>query len=503
MPKQFRQRNISKKQVSSKKTLQTADEFIQQGIELEESGDRWRAGDKPKDQAGRFYIKAIAAYESALALQPNAADAAYNLARLQVALGTNEALLPPGVYTSTMLQQALTSHLRCLALPGGQNTTVGNTAQVYVALAEDYSSKSDPEIGNRAVEYLLKGMSLFDQAFRLQEAELQPSQIDEFNMDDDEDDDVSLQNSERMETVEKDSMETERWALIREPVTKLDLLDTVLAKLEALTLFCGLGNSAYEILSDPFAYANCSGDELLAKLETLLQELPFKSTDAFLAKANYVVAIADLGFRSRRITSQQYTKAIRVAFDIIPAGPVHAVNKAEAYVQLAQSLQGSGNVNTQDVTQNDILSHYTVAAKLLTSAAAEDKQNARLHCLRGDVDMWRSQVMLGISDGANRTATIETLWGNAGVYYRGAKKASEVFPEGQNDLKFEAGVKEWAIELQKIVSRGSGDLLGTASRAVREFASFPGWEDTLEDAVRIGVFDTAVLLALKRAQQLS
>ena len=55
---------------------ETADDFLSAGIEYEESGDRWRPGDKPK--AGRFYQRAIDAYTSALALDARAFDAAYN-----------------------------------------------------------------------------------------------------------------------------------------------------------------------------------------------------------------------------------------------------------------------------------------------------------------------------------------------------------------------------------------------------------------------------------------
>jgi hypothetical protein len=46
------------------------------GIEYEESGDRWRPGDKQKAQ--RFYQRAIDAYQSALNLNSSSFDAAYN-----------------------------------------------------------------------------------------------------------------------------------------------------------------------------------------------------------------------------------------------------------------------------------------------------------------------------------------------------------------------------------------------------------------------------------------
>lgn len=66
-------------------------------------------------------MKAIDAYESALKLAPNSIEAAYNRARLQLTIGTNEQFLPPGACTREMLQDALTSHLYCLQLPDGNS----------------------------------------------------------------------------------------------------------------------------------------------------------------------------------------------------------------------------------------------------------------------------------------------------------------------------------------------------------------------------------------------
>jgi len=68
-------------------------------------------------------MKAIAAYEAALGLAPNSLDAAYNRARLQLTIATNEHLFPPGISYSAadMLQEALRYHEYCLNLPDGHS----------------------------------------------------------------------------------------------------------------------------------------------------------------------------------------------------------------------------------------------------------------------------------------------------------------------------------------------------------------------------------------------
>ena len=79
----------------------------------------WKLKSLP--QAGRFYLKAISAYSSALELLSTSTDAAYNKARLQLTLTTNDGLLPPEINPRAMLHEALNTHLYCLGLPEGNS----------------------------------------------------------------------------------------------------------------------------------------------------------------------------------------------------------------------------------------------------------------------------------------------------------------------------------------------------------------------------------------------
>lgn len=59
----------------------TAEEFLDQGVQFEESGDRWFTSDLSK--AIRFYHRAHNSYKEALKLNPILSDALYNLPRLE------------------------------------------------------------------------------------------------------------------------------------------------------------------------------------------------------------------------------------------------------------------------------------------------------------------------------------------------------------------------------------------------------------------------------------
>lgn len=54
----------------------TADDYLSQGVELEEAAEKWRGGDSKK--SARFYVKAIDAYEAGLTLFPRSFDLLYN-----------------------------------------------------------------------------------------------------------------------------------------------------------------------------------------------------------------------------------------------------------------------------------------------------------------------------------------------------------------------------------------------------------------------------------------
>ena len=98
------------------KKLESADDWLNEGISLEESGDRWL---QAPEKAHRFYKQAITAYESALRLQPDLKDAEFNRARLFLQIAQNCALL----FNEKLevLEQARTAHERISSVDAQYN----------------------------------------------------------------------------------------------------------------------------------------------------------------------------------------------------------------------------------------------------------------------------------------------------------------------------------------------------------------------------------------------
>jgi len=383
-----------------------------------------------------------------------------------------------------------------------------NTGQAYITLAEEVSSGangSGSAPSMRAMGLVWNGVKMFDRALALQESQLQSMVPQDIDLDI-EDGGVTLRDAgifEGVERAEADRPEqSEQWAVIKEPVTKSDVLDTVLAKLEALILLCGLiqqtGN--IQLTGDPFIFYKEQGGDLLSKLEKLLDDLPESRAEAALPRANFTAAVADLGFKSGNLSAQQYIEHVQRAFPSGPTaelGPVMIVNRAEAYIQLAHTLLDRTNLNTAEVTSNQILSHFNLAAKLLAEAATQDKKNARLCCLRGDVEMFRSRIIMRNEADPERLTTVEILWGNAGVFYRGARRLAEAYPNSQMDTNLEGIVKGIVAEVQKQLTQEGSDAAEVLANARKELSAFPGWGEVAIEAVRNGVFDEMVLVKLE------
>lgn len=82
-PKQFLKDN-KKKSKNAVPAPATADEYLAAGVDFEEAGEKWRAGDAAKST--RFFVRAIENYDEALKRFPGSFDLAYNKARVQYEL---------------------------------------------------------------------------------------------------------------------------------------------------------------------------------------------------------------------------------------------------------------------------------------------------------------------------------------------------------------------------------------------------------------------------------
>ncbi|EEB06623.1 fungal protein [Schizosaccharomyces japonicus yFS275] len=131
----LRSLRLSKSQRSNQKVKksqpETALDFFESAIELEESGDRWRLN---PEKCLRFYEKAIAAYGTCLQKQPNDADALYNQARVYLHIVIHcDPLYSNAV---TFLLTALQLATQALTIKANDTDCLFNMAQTYSMLGE-------------------------------------------------------------------------------------------------------------------------------------------------------------------------------------------------------------------------------------------------------------------------------------------------------------------------------------------------------------------------------
>ncbi|KAI5845185.1 hypothetical protein DFP73DRAFT_631517 [Morchella snyderi] len=416
----------------NKKVPETADEFLDVGIEHEESGDRWRPGDKLK--AGRFYQKAIDCYNTALQLNPTFFDTAYNLARLQYQLAQHPELTGNTHRSSRLLlKTAVDSHRRCLALDPANEDALFNTGQVLCSFAEvliEYRT-APIEAKTEAAQLLVEAVEILQRCLALQEAQyaaLQQTQTQTQEAGDDTAMDMGDEHSEASTGAPNAPPQTttEQWAIIQPPTTPSTLLDTALALLSTLGTLLPLTGLPHV---PPLSTTLTTAQHLLTTTIPPLAHATSREPEAALSRANLLAAAAEAAFRAGGPLAD-YEAGITAAFDGVD-GVQALCDRADAHIQLA------GSVSDELVAWR----HYSAAAAALSSAAAAEPARGEIHVARGDVELLRAR--LGV-DVAVRSRGM--LVRNAGVYYRGARRLG-------GGVEGEAGVKERMVVVEE---RGEG-----------------------------------------------
>ncbi|KAH8815970.1 hypothetical protein F5884DRAFT_774465 [Xylogone sp. PMI_703] len=441
MPKQKLFLKDTKKKVKrSQQAPTSADEYLEVGVDFEEAGEKWRAGDAAKST--RFFIRAIDAYDEGLRKFPNSFDLAYNKARVQYELTQHPKLaeqLPSSLIE--LLHTALESSRFALQLRQDSPDVLFNTGQALTSLAQALVSEN---IGlDDAVPLLQEAMELFQRCLSLQQCQIENQMPDQ----------PRENPSERTEAtqlgqaeIEDDSMmqeEEEVWASVSEPVTNDTLVDTMLAQLETSTTLCGLMTpQTLHILDWLTAYSK----------ELIDDKLPFylqgtgRDAEARLAGINFLCAISDAFFRSGRYNAQEYEESIRTAFasyESIGTDPRALCDRAEAWITYNNSVRRHKDQAHHLISRWNTL---TVAVQSLTAATKlpDVKNLATIHLLRGDVELLRYQLGQPPLNYPAAASNAATLLKNAATYYRGAQREAD--SSGLSQENTEARVKGLVVE---------------------------------------------------------
>ncbi|KAG0138756.1 hypothetical protein HOY82DRAFT_475742 [Tuber indicum] len=441
-----------------KELPETSEEFLDAGIGLEESGDRWRAGDKAK--AGRFYFKAIESYEAALERNSRSFDATYNRQLNSIHLVTRGS--PTNL--DTVERKAVQSHRECLVLDPENQDALFNTGQALCSLAEALVEyKNTPvEARSEAWKFLCEAVEIFQKCLQVQEfkrASFGPRDGSgagdgDTDMDADEPpggsgNPIPSQGGQEDEQMSEGSgSDNAQWVIVQTPVTLSQILDTALAQLEAcasLLPLCAVEKLGGKSLS----WAQSMGETLLSSKIIPLSQETGREQEVALAKANFEVSLGEASFRAGLTDLAGWEAAIHLAFpnsEGTTQGFQELCDRADAHIRLASTAADKTEEEEEEAVAYLAWRHYAFAAKSLSAAAKLEPGKSEIHIARGDVEILRAK--LGVPAAAKSR---DVLVKNAGVYYRGAKRL-----EGDVRVRIEAAVKEAMVAFE---SGDEGELL--------------------------------------------
>lgn len=336
------------------------------------------------------------------------------------------------------LREALQSHRYALSIDPDSPDTLFNTAQVLTSIAEELSK--DPSSHEQgALQLLEEALELQNRCLSTQELKLEESSAQQRQMQE-QFESVSASNPEEIPQSENEpSTESshqenteQQWFSIVEPVTESTLIDTIIAQLGTLTTLCNvLGSTTAAVPTTSLAWVEEYSSKLLStKLpdlaknvdEAILQEIA-------LAKANFMSALLEAGFRTGNIDAETYKRERDSAFSI---AELQLETSFDAAMANAQSLIAY-NSALADLSHNNSTSHASSRWHALTSAiatllTAAKSQSAliddipKTHFLRGDCSLLQYQLSRPPISYQAAIKNGPQLLKNAEVFYRNASK---------------------------------------------------------------------------------
>lgn len=422
-----------KKKAAKQSTPVTADDFLAAGVELEEAGEKWRAGDAAKSM--RFFMRAITNYDDGLQKHPTAFDLAYNKARVQYAITQHPKLAAqlPAPQTE-ILQVALQSHRDALSLDQDNADVLFNSGQVLTSLAEAIADTKHPgeEQLMQASTYLQEAIELFQRCLVLQEmkyTELQ-EEMEQMDLPEQEEQPQAPQPQPQPQPAEQitesEDDPQEHWAAIVEPVTKNTLVDTAVAQLDTLTALCNL------LTSNPAAggvgWVQEYSSELIQTRLPAYVEGSDRQYEAALSRAKLICAIHEVLYRGGHTDVQTYQQEVGQAFGAdldVSADPEGLCHKADALTSLNAAFAEVPPHEDPETLELSITARWqSLSAALDALTAASKLPNAenlpKIHLARGDAEMQRWRLGRQPWNHAMAKQNGATLLRNAQTYYRGA-----------------------------------------------------------------------------------
>ncbi|GLI79083.1 hypothetical protein PoHVEF18_007408 [Penicillium ochrochloron] len=485
-PKAFLKESKAKKKNAAKQQLPvTADDYLAAGVELEEAGEKWRAGDAAKSM--RFFMKAIANYDEGLQKHPAAFDLAYNKARVQYEITQHPKLaaqLPAP--QAEILEVALQSHRDALYLEQDNADALFNSGQVLNSLAEALTESKHPSEEQliQASTYLQEAVELFQRCLALQEMKFTEMEEQIMQMESGEMDSEGPESEPAeprvAESESADSEPQEQWAAIVEPVTKNTLVDSAVAQLDTLTALCNL------LTFNPGAGGVGWVQEYSAELvETRLPayvEGSDRQYEAGLARAKFICALHDVLYRGGHADARTYQQEVGRAFGPeldVSNDPEGLCSKAEALTSLNGAFADLPPTEDDETFKFCCTVRWQSLSTALDSLTAASKLPSadnlpKIHLARGDAEMQRWRLGRAPWNHAVAAQHGATLLRNAQTYYRGAaalaRRDGEAEAERDGSFKeaIAAALEGQRTKLDQIKAKSLDQLIAVAQDMVED-----------------------------------
>ncbi|GLA06095.1 hypothetical protein AnigIFM60653_006618 [Aspergillus niger] len=431
-PKSFLKESKSNKKKATQRVIcrRIAYQDVPVGVEQEEAGEKWRAGDAAKSL--RFFMRAINTYDEGLSKHPSAFDLAYNKARVQYEITQHPKLAAQlSAPLLDVLRVALDSHRAALDLEQDNADALFNTAQVLTSIAEALTESKRPSDDrlSQAVKLLQEAIELFQRCLTVQELKYTEMQEQINQMTSGEMDPAETQMQDTPPELppadeSKSSDQQEQWAAIVEPVTKDTLVDTAVAQLEAITSLCNLLTFNPEV---GVTWVEEYSSEQLQKRISAYVEGSNRHYEANLARAKFACSLNEVLYRSGRTEVGTYSEEVSRAFgpDLdLSNDPDGLCSKADALTSFNTALTDLPPYEPEAFMKALSLRWQSLSAALDVLSKASKLPNAenlpKIHLARGDVEMGRWRLGLAPWDYNMARDNAATLLRNAQTYYRGA-----------------------------------------------------------------------------------
>jgi len=501
-----------------------------------------RSGDRSKSL--RFADRALDVYSQGLAKFPRNFDLAYNKARLELEKATDPVLSQAlDVPILDVLRLALQSHQYARDLDPAHPDTLFNMAQVMTSMAEIMAEDSD-HLDTEAAQYMQQALEVQTRCYEIQLGLLKKTRELEREIHDIGNDQTlqmdSTQTAPILDSQAEDVSQEEQWVTVEEPVTELNLLETIISQIETLSALCSVLSASLSSspeLSQTYAASlswidSFSGQLLTETLLTLLTEnqdkLQSHMSDLALPKAIFKGNYLELAFRLSAIDMEKYKQELDAAFsqpELKSASDEVLLASARALLSFHSALADLASFGKMDDSTG---APAALRWRILEEAKSRLYSAARLpnldihtqattHLMRGDISLLLQMLAYPPTTHVQARNTTPQLLQHAEIYYRNAYKLFGSLGRSGDDEKSICELKGAVVSILQQVTTAqasagsssgqdnSGTILGVAASpdqievALRPIVKAKGeqWtRDHVEDIINEGLVLPELLSAL-------